>query len=315
MIARVAGLFTLCMLTTGAAMAPAALEVTPARTACREAIAQLETVTRTESTVPDWELAEAWGWHATARPRSTLARFHIPFITGMAGDSLDRDKERPATGKRLVSFVYCSAMVAGRPNGLSTRASARSTARTSARHGRRRTLRALARSAASATRRCSAGSVRSAMALAAMPSRSARSWRNPVTPCAMTSGRPPTFDATTGTSQAMASSAARPKLSCADGNRKTSATESSGITSSCAPSISTSGAMFELPAEPVGRPELGPVADEQQPRRHRAADPGEDLHHRIDPLDGPEVRHVDHELRRRRPARSAVAGPGTARRR
>jgi hypothetical protein len=80
MTARVAALFTLCMLTTGAAMAPAALEVTPARTACREAIAQLETVTRTESTVPDWELGEAWGWHATARPRSTLARFHIPFV-------------------------------------------------------------------------------------------------------------------------------------------------------------------------------------------------------------------------------------------
>ena len=44
-----------------------------------------------------------------------------------------------------------------------------------------------------------------------------------MTPCSITSGRPPTFEATTGTSQAIASSAARPKLSCADGSRNTSA--------------------------------------------------------------------------------------------
>ena len=55
----------------------------------------------------------------------------------------------------------------------------------------------------------------------------------------------------------------------------------------------------ELPAEPVRRPELGPVADEQQSGGDRTADPGKDLHHRIDPLDRPEVGHVDDELRRR----------------
>ena len=43
----------------------------------------------------------------------------------------------------------------------------------------------------------------------------------------MISGSPPTLDATTGTSHAMASSAARPKLSCADGSRNRSADESS----------------------------------------------------------------------------------------
>ena len=118
-------------------------------------------------------------------------------------------------------------------------ASARSTARTSARRGRRRTLRRLSCTRRLPPLRCSAGSVRSATTLAAMPSRSAGSWRKPVTPCVMTSGSPPTFDATTGTSHAMASSAARPKLSCAEGSRKTSADESSGITSSCAPSTST----------------------------------------------------------------------------
>ena len=74
----------------------------------------------------------------------------------------------------------------------------------------------------------------------------------------MTSGRPPTFDATTGTSHAIASSAASPKLSCADGSRKTSDAESSGITSSCAPSISTSGVMFSSRPRRYAVPSSGP---------------------------------------------------------
>ena len=43
-------------------------------------------------------------------------------------------------------------------------------------------------------------------------------------------GQPAHRDATTGTSHAIASSAARPKLSCDDGSRNTSATDSSGTT-------------------------------------------------------------------------------------
>ena len=54
------------------------------------------------------------------------------------------------------------------------------------------------------------------------PARDRGAQRNPVTPSSMISGRPPTREATTGTSQAIASSAARPKLSCADGSRKRS---------------------------------------------------------------------------------------------
>ena len=58
------------------------------------------------------------------------------------------------------------------------------------------------------------------------PPRRRAAQTKPVTPSLMISGRPPTFDAITGTSHAMASSAARPKLSCVDGSRNRSATDS-----------------------------------------------------------------------------------------
>ena len=46
-----------------------------------------------------------------------------------------------------------------------------------------------------------------------------------MSPSVTTSGRPPTRDAITGTSQAMASNAARPNDSCSEGNNSTSAAE------------------------------------------------------------------------------------------
>ena len=92
-------------------------------------------------------------------------------------------------------------------------------------------------------------SVKTMTAERAMPSRSSGAWRKPFSSSLMTSGSPPTRDAITGTSQAIASSAARPKLSCADGSRNTSEMESSGTTWSCSPT------------------KLDVVGDAQRPRR------------------------------------------------
>ena len=58
---------------------------------------------------------------------------------------------------------------------------------------------------------------------ATKPSTWPESWRYPVTPFSITSGRPPALEATTGTSALIASSATSPKLSDELGNRKTSA--------------------------------------------------------------------------------------------
>ena len=102
---------------------------------------------------------------------------------------------------------------------------------------------------------------------AAIPSTSPTGRRKPTSPSATTSGRPPTSEATTGTPQASASSAARPKLSLSLGSRKRSASASARR-------------QVDLLAEEVdvGRqPEpgqlgdrggaLGTVADQAQPRR------------------------------------------------
>jgi len=77
------------------------------------------------------------------------------------------------------------------------------------------------------------------------------------------------------TSQAIASSAARPKLSCADGSRNRSAMDKSGTTSSCAPSAWTSG---EMPSSRlIDRRFRAPaVTHEQQPRRDLLTNPIED---------------------------------------
>ncbi len=60
MIARLAGLFTICMLTTGAAMAPD-VEVTPAREL------QAASLAHDGDVQGDWGLAEAWGWLGGAK--------------------------------------------------------------------------------------------------------------------------------------------------------------------------------------------------------------------------------------------------------
>ena len=138
----------------------------------------------------------------------------------------------------------------------------------------RRTVRTGARSGWSSTaggrrpappRRCAGAgrrSVSSATALAAIPSRSSGSCRNPVTPFSITSGRPPTRDAMTGTSHAIASSAARPKLSVADGSRNTSDADRSERTSSCSPTARTSPATprSRASSRPCGRSGPSPTS-------------------------------------------------------
>ena len=148
---------------------------------------------------------------------------------------------------------------------------------------------------------------RSAARSRARPSRSTASGGHtkPVTPSSMISGSPPTFDATTGTSHAIASSAARPKLSCADGSRNRSAIDSHGTSSCCSP---TNDDVVGQPVVGDAPLDVGPhraVADEHEPRAHAAANQAEHLQRHVDALDRPEVRDVHDErvasLRRAQP--------------
>ena len=106
---------------------------------------------------------------------------------------------------------------------------------------------------------------------AAISSSASGGCRKPLTPCSITSGSPPTRDATTGTSHAIASSAARPKLSCADGSRKTSLIDSSGTTSSCAPTTCDQLARCRARA-PADTP--SPAPDRRRPAAAAPAPPG-----------------------------------------
>ena len=130
-----------------------------------------------------------------------------------------------------------------------------------------------------------------------MPSRSSGSCRKPVTPCSMTSGRPPTFDATTGTSHAIASSAARPKLSCSDGKRTRRMLRAM---ESRPPARRASRRRKPHPTR--GRACMRCPTPDRLPRAAAApaqlGDAGKHLHDGVDPLYRPKVRHMDDELRR-----------------
>ncbi len=113
-------------------------------------------------------------------------------------------------------------------------------------------------------RACSGSSVSNVTTERAIPSMSSGAWRHPETPSSTTSDNPPTREATTGTPHAIASSAARPKLSCADGSRKTSDdgqerddrvlfTEHDNVLRDA-----------ERAREPLDLSEIGAVADQQQ---------------------------------------------------
>ena len=106
----------------------------------------------------------------------------------------------------------------------------------------------------------------------------------------------PTREATTGTSHAIASSAASPKLSCEEGSRKRSLTESNGTTSSCAPTILDQIGDAEFSSDTIRRPKLRSVADEQEPGANSPANPVEDREHVLNALDRSKVRYVRHDL-------------------
>ena len=150
--------------------------------------------------------------------------------------------------------------------------------------------------AARAIRSCSARSSSSRTPLSAIACRSSGGCRNPVTPCWITSGSPPTADATTGTSHAIASSAARPKLSCADGSRNRSATESSATMSSCSPRNSASPISPADVNRSCARCASGPSPTSSSRAFTRAAHAPEDLDDRVHALHGAEVGHVDDEV-------------------
>ena len=123
--------------------------------------------------------------------------------------------------------------------------------------------------AACGNRACCRGSVSSITPLSAISSSASGGCRKPLTPCSITSGRPPTRDATTGTSHAIASSAARPKLSCADGSRNRSRSTAAAPLPPARPA-SGRAARCRARARAVGRRRARAVADQQQPRRHLA---------------------------------------------
>ena len=152
-------------------------------------------------------------------------------------------------------------------------------------------------------------SVRMASAHAAMPSRSAGSRRKPVSPSVMTSGRPPTRVATTGTPQAIASSAARPKLS---------SPTAAGTASAPGPARalvaarrgSARGRHAAARAPPRDAAALGAVADQQQQRAAalRARDARMSTHG-VEALDRTEVGGVQQQAScGRRPAARRSAG-------
>ena len=160
---------------------------------------------------------------------------------------------------------------------------------------------------------------RSAARCRARPSRRSppAAQTKPVTPSSMISGRPPTCEATTGTSHAIASSAARPKLSCADGSRNRSATDSHGTRSCCSPTN----------VDVVGEPVLGDAAARRSARSGPSPiehEPGaarvwrisaKHLERRVDALDRPEVRDVDDERVVSSGGHSRARSAGSGRRR
>ena len=153
-------------------------------------------------------------------------------------------------------------------------------------------------------RRCSAASSRIRPTAPAIASTSPTGKRKPLSPSRMTSGSPPARDATTGTPQASASSAARPKASVWLGKRNAWARRSVATTSSCSPRKSTSAARPRARTSASMRGALGPVA--------RAATGGTGASRRtrsntamhvVDALERAEVRAV-HDRRRRRRGRA-----------
>ena len=136
---------------------------------------------------------------------------------------------------------------------------------------------------------------------------------NPVTPSSMISGRPPTFDATTGTSHAIASSAASPKLSCA-GRQQEQIRDRQPRDQVLlfADEHDLAGqAVLGHPAFDVGAHRA--VADEQEPRTHAPPDQAKHLERHVDALHRPEVRDVNDErvaaIRRAQPGTQCGVGP------
>ena len=131
----------------------------------------------------------------------------------------------------------------------------------------------------------------------------------------ITSGRPPTRDATTGTSHAIASSAARPKLSCADGSRNTSDDrQQRQHLILLAEELHLVGDAERRAPAASPRPGPGrrrPSAAGPAPRGRSRANTSIDRRH---PLHRPEVRDVDDDLLAVA-ARSGARSAGTSRRR
>ena len=82
------------------------------------------------------------------------------------------------------------------------------------------------------------------MAFLTISSTSPTLLKKPVTPCTFSSGKPPVFDEITGTSQAMASRAAKPKLSFSEGIKNKSATDKTSSIASSFPTKRTSSPRF-----------------------------------------------------------------------
>ena len=136
----------------------------------------------------------------------------------------------------------------------------------------------------------------------------------PVTPSSMISGRPPTFDATTGTSHAIASSAARPKLSCADGSRNRSATDSHGTRSCCSPAKTTRRCRPVLARRAARcRRATGPSPMSTNRARNVLANQAEHLERHVHALDRAEIRDVHDQrvasIRRTEPRAQRRIGP------
>src|SRR5215813_1789571 len=135
---------------------------------------------------------------------------------------------------------------------------------------------------------------RMAMASLAMVFTSPTSARNPVLPCSITSGTPPTAVPTAGTSQAMASRAARPKDSISLGTSIRSAIESFSLTRSTLPRNSTFLRSPFLLTSHSARERSGP-SPMQQPRWNPLLHPVENLDDVANALHGPEIGNVDQD--------------------